>query len=231
MTDTRLTPARYLDVLHREGERLLVAAQDIMDRPVPACEGWTVDDVVFHVGGVYAHKLAALRLGRRPEAGEWAVPAEEATVDDDLAWCHAMLHAVATELAHRPADEPAWTWWPGEQTVGFWQRRMAHETAVHRCDVESASGGPSPIDDDVALDGIDELLEIHLADAEFAGETGLVVDEQGLVTASIDRVTVSGPAWRVLLWLWGRADDDSVSIAGSADDIAAVRLLLRDATQ
>jgi uncharacterized protein (TIGR03083 family) len=230
MTAGRLSPTRYLELLHSEGERLLVAAENAMDRPVPACEGWTVDDVVFHVGGVYAHKIAALRLGRRPLEGEWDMPSDEATPGDDLVWCHVMLHAIANELAHRPPEQAAWTWWAPDQTVGFWQRRMANETAVHRADVESAVGPITPIDSDLALDGIDELVTVHLPSE--AVELSPVVDVVGsAVSVRFADVEVSGDPSDVLLWLWGRLGDDSVVIKGAEAQIASVKAALRAATQ
>jgi hypothetical protein len=46
-----------------------------------------------------------------------------------------------------------------DQTVGFWIRRMAQETVVHRVDAElAAEVAPGAIPDDIALDGIDEFL-------------------------------------------------------------------------
>ena len=39
---------------------------------------------------------------------------------------------------------PSWTWWPDDQTAGFWLRRMAQETAVHRVDVELPLGATTP---------------------------------------------------------------------------------------
>lgn len=224
MDDTRLSAARYLDLLHEEGERLLFAAEGAMDRPVPACEGWAVRDVVEHVGMVYGHKIAALELGRRPEPGEWQGP--EPGIDE-IAWCHGLLHRLASDLARVAADEPAWTWWEPDQTAGFWQRRMAQETTVHRADVESASGTLTPIAADLAVDGIDELLRVMLADVE-------VDDVAGPVRAGdrfrvvVTGTTVTGDASDLLLWLWGRAPVGAVEVTG---DEAGLRALLRSATQ
>lgn len=230
MTDTRLTPARYLELLHVEGERLLNAAEDRLDLPVPTCEGWTVDDAVFHVGSVYAHKRAVLRLGRRPEPGEWQEPEDDASPEDDLSWCHVMLHGLAAELAGRNPGEPAWTWWAPEQTVGFWQRRMALETAVHRADVESASGAITPVDADLALDGIDEVLVVNLGAADFAGVASMSTSGDEVVV-HLDAVSVSGGASEVLLWLWGRLPDDAVTLTGTPLERQAVRAILKDAAQ
>ncbi len=226
MTDTRLTSQRYLEALHLEGERLLAAAQGCLDQPVPACSGWSVEDVVFHLGSVYSHKVAALRHGRRPIEGEWGLPDDAA----DLDWCHEQLHAVATELARRPADEPAWTWWEPDQSVGFWQRRMALETVVHRVDVEAAAGAVTPVAADLALDGIDEVLSVMLTDAGFEGPGSRRADGDRVVVA-IDGVEVDGAPSDVLLWLWGRIGDDAVRIRGEAAEVVEVRAALRAATQ
>jgi uncharacterized protein (TIGR03083 family) len=228
--DTRLRPERYLDLLHREGEALLLAAEEALDRPVPSCPGWTVDDVVFHVGSVYAHKSAALRLGRRPEEGEWSWPPEDASGAEDLAWCHAELHGLSADLGRRASDDPAWTWWDPDQSVGFWLRRMAQETAMHRADVELACGRVPVIPADLAVDGIDEFVAVMLADAAVDDVDGPILAGPS-VSVRITDVVVSGDPSRVLLWLWGRGADDSVRLDAAPDAVARVRQVLRDATQ
>jgi uncharacterized protein (TIGR03083 family) len=224
MDDTRLSSSRYLDLLHQEGERLLLAAEGAMDRPVPACEGWAVRDVVEHVGMVYGHKIAALELGRRPEPGEWQGP--EPGIDE-IAWCHGLLHRLASDLSRVPADSPAWTWWEPDQTAGFWQRRMAQETAVHRADVESASGAVTPIDADLAVDGIDELLRVMLADVGVEDVLGPLRDGDR-VRIVVTGTTATGEPSDLLLWLWGRAPIATIDVAG---DERGLRDLLRAATQ
>ncbi len=64
---------------------------------------------------------------------------------------------------HDP-DEPAWTWDADSQNAGFRYRRMAHEAAVHRVDVEDGAGVlPMPVAPARAADGIDELLTTFVA--------------------------------------------------------------------
>jgi hypothetical protein len=36
--------------------------------------------------------------------------------------------------AGRKPEDPAGSWYTPDQTVGFWIRRMAHETVIHRID-------------------------------------------------------------------------------------------------
>jgi uncharacterized protein (TIGR03083 family) len=224
MDATRLSATRYLDLLHTEGERLLLAAEGSLDLPVPACDGWVVRDVVEHVGMVYGHKVAVLELGRRPEPGEWEGPPPG---QDLVQWCHVLLHRLAADLALLAPDEPAWTWWEPDQTAGFWQRRMALETAVHRADVENAVGPVTPVDADLALDGIDELLHVMLADAGIEDVPGPVVGA-GSVRVDIAGTSVSAGASDLLLWLWGRTPVGPIEVTG---DGAGLRELLRSATQ
>src|SRR4029453_10276847 len=56
-----------------------------------------------------------------------------------------------------------WTFHPPDQTAGFWRRRMAQETVVHRVDAESAHGRPRPVPAALAADGVDEGLAGVLA--------------------------------------------------------------------
>jgi hypothetical protein len=50
-----------------------------------------------------------------------------------------------------------------DQTVGFWARRMALKTVVHRVDAEQARGAVAPVDAALGTDGIDEIFVIMLA--------------------------------------------------------------------
>ena len=61
------------------------------------------------------------------------------------------------------SSDAAWTWHEPDKTVGFWYRRMAHETLIHRVDGELAHGGISQIDPAIAEDGIDEALTLFVA--------------------------------------------------------------------
>jgi uncharacterized protein (TIGR03083 family) len=256
MKTTRLAPDRYLELLRSDAARLAeAAAASGLDKPVPPCPGWTVRDAVQHTAAVYHHKIASMRLQRRPAEGEW--PQEPADADL-LGWFLSSRDALLEELVERGPDAPSHTWSPPEQTVGFWYRRMAHETAVHRFDVESASGEVTPVADDLAVDGVDEVLELMLAgdwsdepsewwgdvspDAA-AGKTVAVRtgDRAWRVTLHPDRIDLStepGPAdasvtgepSEVLLWLWGRRPDDAVRFSGDLPTLRALRDRLRLAT-
>jgi uncharacterized protein (TIGR03083 family) len=240
---------RFLALLRADGERLAGVADKDLAAAVPPCPGWDVAEVVRHTGSVYRHKLACMALGRSPEDGEWATrPADGA---DLLAWFRTGLASLLTELADRGPDAPSFTWYPPDQTVGFWYRRMAQETAVHRVDVESAFGEVTPVDDELAADGIDEVLTIFLADdwsadpqPEAAGRTVLVRTGHHAwrVTLHPERIEVSrelgpfdalvsGEPSELLLYLWGRRPQTAVTVEGDPNVLAAFRRRLVIVTQ
>ncbi|MGB9378702.1 MAG: maleylpyruvate isomerase family mycothiol-dependent enzyme [Mycobacteriales bacterium] len=231
---------RFLALLRTDGERLAATAVADLDADVPPCPGWTVRDVLGHTAEVYEHKLACIELRVKPDPWPPQWPADR----DPIEWytdAHGRLLDVLTSI---PPSTPAATWFPEDQTVGFWVRRMAQETAVHRVDVESAFGAQTPVDPELAVDGVDEVLT-RMLDGDWSDEavttegTGerievkagaqrwLVTIKPGWVTVgkpdgeSVD-AQVSGAPSDVLLWLWGRVGDDAVDLGG---DLAAAALL------
>ena len=51
-----------------------------------------------------------------------------------------------------------WTWRPGEETAGFWLRKMLHDGLVHRFDAELTGGRLGQVAPYVAADGVSDLL-------------------------------------------------------------------------
>lgn len=203
---------------------------------VPTCPDWTMTDLVRHVAEVYQHKAESIRWGVDPQP--W--PPERS--GDPIADLDAQCVFLEEQFASHPPTSPAHTWGP-DQTVGFWIRRMAQETVIHRIDAELAAGLPaSPVPDDVAVDGIDELLKLFLAYGSVKWHEYLVealrdVDERPIVVSTADRTwtvsahpegitttgdtpdaepaaTISGDPAPLLLWLWNRGPDDKLAING-----------------
>jgi len=239
--------ATFVGLVQQDGQRLAAAASGSLSAEVPSCPGWTVTDLVTHMAEVYEHKIACTALGDfpKPWPPEW--PADR----DPIEWFED-AHGRLLEMFERSGPTtPSKTWWPPDQTVGFWARRMAQETAVHRVDAELAIGKPTPVNTDLAVDGVDEVLERMLAgdwsddpddaatgqrvaistggkrwDVVLERETVGIDDEGGAADA-----TLAGDPADVLLWLWGRASDDRVLRSGDEDAIRLLRSRLVLATQ
>lgn len=220
---------------------------------VPGCPEWTADVLAHHVAQTYLHKVECIRLGAFPE--NWPPQLDP---DPVVALDHEFAALTAAFAAHDPADAAA-TWHDPDQTVGFWIRRMAHETVIHRVDAQQVAGfALAPIDDDLALDGIDEFLSLFIGFfsrkypeeygsalrepdrrplAVCAGgrmwtltttEVGVDVERVGESAAAA--VTVSGEPGDVLLWLWVRSEE-GVRIEGDERALAQLKALRREATQ
>jgi uncharacterized protein (TIGR03083 family) len=152
----------YIDFVRDEGAALAVAAQRDMKAPVPSCPDWNVFQLVEHTG--YVHRHISEHLRRKTVGSETPLDVEEAPEDDMslIEWYRRGLTALEQLLRELPVDSPAWTWWPPDNTAGFWRRRMALETAVHRWDAENATGTAAAIDSELGADGVDEFLDIHM---------------------------------------------------------------------
>lgn len=150
----------FLECLAADYERIRAVAPGNLDRQVPTCPEWTVADLLQHVGKVYLHKAAIMRDGAEPSP--WPPPGlgdEEPVALLDRAYAE-----ITEEFNRRDPGDFSQTWYDPDQTVGFWIRRMAQETVIHRIDAELAADTPvAPIPDDLAIDGIDELLKTFVA--------------------------------------------------------------------
>lgn len=254
--------SRLRECLASDAARLReVVAKVDRTAPVPSCPGWTVTDLVGHVGAVYLHKVECMARGVEPESWPPEGLSEQAETDPagllDRAYA-----ALAHEFDTRSLDAPAAGWYADDRTVGFWIRRMAHETVIHRIDAELAAGVPTaPIPADLALDGIDEFLHIFLAYGTVAWLEWAREVLAGTDGAAV-RLETSGGAWVVrptpdgvqvsdagqaitqvgdsgeavaqvsaspadlLLWLWGRAGDEVVTVTGDAERIRELRKII-----
>ena len=156
-------------------------------------------------------------------------------------WLREGAAALVAALAAVGPDKSVWTM--GEpRTSRFWFRRQAHEATVHRWDAEDAVGiTPTPIDIDLAADGIAEYLEVYLPRVHRnSGLTGagesfhihrtdgpgewLVRFEPSGATVTAEHakadVALRGPAEELLLVLWRRRPASSVELFGSEAALA-----------
>ena len=150
----------WLDLLRRSTDRF-AAVVDCADpnTPVTWCPGWTLHDLVDHLGGVHqwaAHAVVVGDPSLEPEPAERGV--------DLSGWYAVHASALVDVLAATPADGAAWTLDKQDRTAGFWRRRQVHETVMHTWDAEEAlrevGGDPRPIEPWLAWDGVLEVARI-----------------------------------------------------------------------
>jgi uncharacterized protein (TIGR03083 family) len=223
----------YIDALRWNATAAAQAARDTpMDTTVPSCPEWTLRDLVGHLGG--HHRWVAGNLDRPPDGDMFAerqLPPEDAAMAE---WLESGAEALATKLATTDPAKECWTWAPFDRTVGFWARRTAHETTMHRWDAQNAGGAADAIDSELAADGIDEYLwllsffpvrsfpdtgSVHLHSTDAPGEWLVRFDADGMhVTREHAKgdVAARGPASDLVLALFGRKPTDTLEVFGDA---------------
>jgi uncharacterized protein (TIGR03083 family) len=241
----------YLQALQENYASMRAAAQRGLEPQVPGCPDWSVGGLMGHMLLVYANWNAHVRRwhdgkGLEREDLDASFPgftrwvdagfAREETPESILEWLDQVYRELHDALSAADPDDEVWTWFPPDQTAGFVQRRMALETAVHRWDAQQAHGEPQPIEPELARDGIDEMVDIHLPmhrewlkPRESGGERyhfhrtdgpgeWLVVFDPGGVQVSREHATgdiaIRGTASDLLLWLWGRIPEDRLELIG-----------------
>jgi len=205
--------------------RVLDAAPDL-DARVADCPDWALRDLVLHLGRVHRWAISILTTGERSR------PEDAPVRDEELAgWFADGGRALLAALDVDPW-RPCWGFGP-QQDVGFWQRRQAQETAVHRVDAERCVGDASPLDDALAEDGIAEVLEVLHPRQVALGRAEPLTRSVELVSTAGGRWelgagasvgTVTGPPSELVLLLWGRAPRSSpgLQVTGDLDALDAL---------
>jgi len=243
---------RLLEVLRVEGALLASSALGTDPHlPVQHAEGMTLGETVRHVGSVYRMVVTWLRSGTQPTRWQRGPIPGQSLVE----YLRAGHSEIVAELSAHDPEDGAPTWWPLDQTYGFWCRRLAHETTVHRIDVQNAAAAMTVggrIDDEIAFDGIDEILSLWFTHRlgvlgvtnSWTGRVAVVAGRrrwiaqitatgtaswQAEATEQVDATVASDPAG-MYLWLWGRRPVGTATPSGDRAGVAQLWHLLRLAT-
>lgn len=232
---------------HLEGEVAelleLAGTKTGLTAVAPGCAPMTGHDVLRHLGRIYSGVAGWVGEGRRPT--DWPTgPDKPGQLAD---WVAEAAHAMIDVLLPRKAAAPAATWCPYDRTNGFWFRRMAHETLVHRVDLQQALGREWWVDPKLASDGIAEAVELWLgvrlsAPPAGSGRTVLLsTPERDWRIRPLDKyidfpqggpaeAIVDGEPAAVWAWVWGRADAAApVTVSGDVSAADEVRRLFATA--
>jgi uncharacterized protein (TIGR03083 family) len=240
---TELSRETYISYLNADYARLLAC---LPNEPVavPSCPGWTTNDLAKHMGHVYLGQAYVVETGVKAEAKEHLAP--YARTDDVLEFMGWGFVAIIKALDLARPERKTWSWHHSDNTVDFWFRRMAHETVIHRIDAELACDLVTTIPEDLALDGVDEVLDflpllgswegapnqafgiVSISalgskqttnwDIEFTADYAKVSKVENVNPRA--RLTISGTPEAMDLYLWGRinSSDSRITITGDGEN-------------
>jgi uncharacterized protein (TIGR03083 family) len=235
-----MTSLDYLGFLRADVEAMAAAASSSgLDVPVPSCPGWSTADLLLHTAGVFQRVAAMVGQRLQDALDRSTLPA---LADDPMGAFKAEAAAVIEALEGAGPDEPVYNWSVNQPKVaGFWHRRMAQEGVIHRWDAELAAGSPGAVDPALAVDGIDELLDVffparaawfpdafalqgslQLQCTDVPGEWLVrlgdgVVDVSRASAGPRADAAVRGPASDLLLFAWNRLGPDAPGLESSGD--------------
>jgi uncharacterized protein (TIGR03083 family) len=226
----------YLPVLRRADARFADAAAEAVlaggwAAPVPGCPGWSLADLVWHLGEVQHFWAWVLRTGA-PDPRGYAAP-HRRPEEELLGWAAGQSAELETLLAAADPAQRVWTW-ARQQDVAFVLRRQVHEAVVHTVDVEQVLGDVRPIPADVGLDGLDEWLDVVVPGALPGGPPeGAHPVVLHAVDAGVSRTlfagsrphpvaTLRGTAGDLLLACWRRVPLEVLTVDGDGLQAAAM---------
>jgi uncharacterized protein (TIGR03083 family) len=230
-------PAAALGVIEREAAAfaVLLGSADLA-APVLHCPGWTLADLARHLGGIHRWARHAVLVGPSDEP---LGPSDAADIEP---WFREGAALLVETLGSMDPDRACWTF-AEPHSVRFWLRRQAHETTLHHWDAARSLGIPHAIDEEVAVDGIDEVVTMFVPRQVRLGRLAPQADVVELVCNSgasarlsagrdggAAAATVTGPAEVLLRLLWKRATLADRDLEVSGDLAAAARLLAQPLT-
>jgi uncharacterized protein (TIGR03083 family) len=244
-----MTRDEYLSCIEADGGRLARFDAGRLEARVPSCPDWSVAQLVAHTSWVHRWVTYVLGLPEGQKPARDAVPQWSEGDGNVVEWYRLGLDTLLDALRSVPPDKPVFTL-AGVQPASWWLRRMAHETAIHRWDVEQAVAGegaspPEGFPRQLAADGIEEAFEVmfprRFDHAGFGGRGQTVhlhgtdsdpeVPGEWLVTVTADGTAwqrghlkgdaaVRGPLSDLYLFVWNRIGPERLDVVGDADLLA-----------
>ena len=129
------------------------------DAAVATCPGWDIHTLATHLGeftALWTHVVCEA-TSREKTDYQPTPPREPESLAD---WYRGLSDHLVIGLRGTTGDQPAWTWVPSRQHVGFIARRCANELGVHRFDAQSARGACAPIEAALAAECVLEIPDL-----------------------------------------------------------------------
>ena len=131
------------------------------ETPVPTCPGWTVKQLMRHVGrgNRWSAQIITERRHEPPDPREVPDGKPPEDLDGAIEWLEASAQLVLDAVDRVGAQTRVWTF-NGPRPAGWWVRRRVHEATVHRADAVLATGGDFHLPPELAADAVSEWIEL-----------------------------------------------------------------------
>lgn len=202
------------------------------------CPEWDAAELVRHTGGIFMWMGAIVASGDR--VSRRTLDPAPGNPDDLSPWYLANLERTLQVLGSADPEAEIWTFSnSGDCRVGWWDRRLAVEVAIHRWDAQHAVGidggpPPEPLDSDVATAGIEEFVveflpgllshqsaehlsgTLHLHATDGPTEWWIDLDAGGTCVPEHAKAdtAIRGTRSDLLLWLTNRCRSGDLDIVG-----------------
>ncbi len=222
--------SRLLGLVEERGVafREAVASAPGLDVPVPTCPGWTLRDLVVHLGTGQRRWAAIVAAGpadvRPAETGSDDAVAGLREREELLGWFAESTERLVSVLREAGPDRGCWAGWARSQSPrnsGAVARHRLQEVAVHTYDAQVAVGEPRPLPDEVALDGVEEFQLTCCATTAAWPHEPAVVDYHAVEGRSW-RLRLSGDGARVDRLAEPGTSPATASARGTASDLVLV---------
>lgn len=137
------------------------------DVSVPTCPGWSLTQLLKHVGR--GNRWCAQIIDERrnepldPREVRDGKPPEDH--DGAIEWLNAGAQKVIDAVDHVGGGARVWTF-VGSKPAGWWVRRRVHEVTVHRADAELALGQDFRLSPELSADAVSEWIDLATSRAD-----------------------------------------------------------------
>ena len=194
---------------------------------VATCPDWTLSELARHVGRGH-------RWVQRIVATHAQEPVDMATAGLDFpgtaalraAWLCSGAEVLLDSIREAGGETAVWSW-SEDRTVGFWLRKITHDTIIHRVDAELTVGVQPTLAPATAADGIADLLATISTLSAVDHPDPILAELRGTGQILQFHATDSGHHWRMsrrsdrVHWTHGQGTAD-VDLRGTAFDLLLV---------
>lgn len=130
---------------------------------VPSTPEWNALSLFGHIAQNLAYAAWVLTETPRLESSIAHPPLRDdfaSWLDEFQAWASVGVDRFVTAVYAAKGRSDVTNWTGANTTPDFWARRMCHETAIHRWDLENAAGATTPLPPEIAVDALAELTDV-----------------------------------------------------------------------